>query len=148
MPVSRNIKTLKTTSVLVKPATVVTKIRNFTLTQDIPKGIGGEDKGPTPTEVLLASLAGCIGIVMAYHSKRFNVDIDELKIDVEGDYDPRGFMGYDVKAGFTEIRARIEIKTNSPRDRVEKLVRFVESHCPISDTLTSPTKVSIKYSLK
>ena len=37
----------------------IVKMRDFTLTVDQPKGFGGTNTGPKPSEVLLAALAAC-----------------------------------------------------------------------------------------
>ncbi|MDP9281895.1 MAG: OsmC family protein [Chloroflexota bacterium] len=42
-------------------------IRGHRVIFDQPPESGGEDRGPTPTEMFVASLAGCVG----YHAERF-----------------------------------------------------------------------------
>jgi len=144
-----NMPTLKPKKISIKahyepPTKVVAEISGFKLVQDLPKAIGGTGEGPTPTELLLASLAGCFGIVSAIHKDRFGVNIEALEIEVSGLIDVRGFMGEDVKPGFTEVSAVIKIKTDAPEDAVKKLIDFVRKHCPIEDTIESPTPVKVE----
>ncbi len=126
------------------PTKVIAEVGGIKLVQDIPKAIGGTGEGPTPTELLLASLAGCLGIVAAIHKDRFGVNIESMEIEVSGLIDIRGFMGEDVKPGFTEVSAVIKIKSDASEEAVRKLIEFVRKHCPIDDTLESPTPVKVE----
>lgn len=46
------------------------KIRDkFVIYMDEPPSLGGEDSAPNPVEVVLASLIGCLGIVIAVVAK-------------------------------------------------------------------------------
>ncbi len=126
------------------PTKVITEIGGFRLVQDLPKEIGGTGEGPTPTALLLASLAGCFGIVSAIHRDRFGVNVESMEIEVSGLIDVRGFMGENVKPGFTEVSAVIRIKSDAPEEAVKKLIEFVREHCPIEDTIESPTPVRVE----
>jgi len=145
----KNLKTVKVTSTLEEGFKVITKARKHVIVQDLPEFAGGKDAGPLPPELLLASLAGCIGIVARYHSGKFGVEIKGMEIEVEGDYDPRGFAGQDVKPGFQEIRVRVVVDApGASEEGLKKLMKFVEKHCPIEDTLVDTTKVVVKVEKK
>ena len=45
-------------------------IRQFQLTADEPLALGGEDRGPTPTELVLAGLGSCKAITMQMYAER------------------------------------------------------------------------------
>ncbi len=144
-----NMPTLKPKKMIIKahyepPTKVIAEVGGIKLIQDLPKAIGGTGEGPTPTELLLASLAGCLGIVSAIHKNRFGVDIKSMEIEVSGLIDVRGFMGEDVKPGFTEVSAVIKVKSDAPEEDVKKLIEFVRKHCPIEDTIQSPTPVKVE----
>ncbi len=139
------LKTIKIQAELDGGFKVITKIRGHTVVQDLSKAIGGEDAGPLPTELLLASLAGCIGVVGRYHAHRFGIDLKGMKIEVEGDLDPRGFLGEDVKPGFHEVRARVVIIGDNSEESAKRFGEFISKHCPIGDVIKSPTKLRIEY---
>ena len=46
------------------------KVRKHTITADEPKDHGGEDSGPSPQELLAASLAACTAITMEMYARR------------------------------------------------------------------------------
>ncbi|MFN3698577.1 MAG: OsmC family protein [Dictyoglomus sp.] len=124
---------------------VETKIRNkFTINMDEPPSLGGEDSAPNPVEVVLASLIGCLGIVIAVVSKEKNIPLNSVEIFTEGDLDPRGFMGDPtVRAGYEEVRVRIKIDSPAGREKIEELIKEVEKRCPVSDIIRNPVNLSI-----
>ncbi len=120
-------------------------IGRHTLIQDLPESAGGKDLGPAPTELILASLAGCLGIVAAYHAPRLGIELQGMDIAVEGEYDVRGFLGEGVKPGFTKVKAEVTIRAKqTPKEKIMEFMKFVEEHCPISDTLKSKVNVEIE----
>jgi len=111
---------------------------------DLPKQVGGDDVGPTPVELLLASLAGCIGAVARRHEKRLGAPLEGLEIEVEGYYDPRGFEGEDVKPGIQKVKVIVTLRTPVDDEKLREFMRFVEDHCPVEDTIKNITEVEIE----
>lgn len=127
---------------------VEVNIRNkFTINMDEPPSLGGEDTAPNPVEIVLASLIGCLGIVIAAVAKEKNIPLTNVEIHTEGDLNPRGFMGDPtVRAGYDEVRAKVKIESPVERERIEELMREVEKRCPVSDIIKNP--VNLKISLE
>ena len=149
MSVNPNIKTYVISSKLEEGFRVVSNIRDHVVVQDLPEAVGGKNEGPLPTELLLASYAGCIGIVARFHAHRFNIDIRNMEIRVEGDCDIRGFMGENVKPGFREIRAKIIVDApKASEEKIRQFIEFVEEHCPIGDTIASQTPIKVEITKK
>lgn len=66
-------------------------------------------------------------------------------MDVEGDLDLDGFFNKsEVRPGYSEIRYSFRIKTDSPKEQVEEFVRFLESKCPVGDTLANPVNLKLE----
>ena len=107
---------------------------------DEPKNLGGTDEGMTPIEATLASLGACKCIVSQFFAKSKGVKYDELRVEVEGDLDSDGFMGKnpDAKIGLSEIRTKFYIKSDSPKEKIEELVAFIDKTCPVADTIANP----------
>ena len=59
------------------------KVRAHTLTADEPEDSGGDDIGPSPEELLAASLASCTAITMEMYAKRKGWDMAGLEVDCE-----------------------------------------------------------------
>jgi putative redox protein len=102
------------------------KIRDHLLTADEPSDAGGEDEGPSPQELLAASLASCTAITMEMYAKRKGWNVDGLEVDV--DYTPaeRGCV--------TRFELVMKMPAHLSEDQVEKL-RVIAAKCPVHRTL-------------
>ena len=58
------------------------KVRRHTITSDEPKDHGGEDSGPSPQELLAASLASCTAITMEMYARRKGWNISGLAVEM------------------------------------------------------------------
>jgi putative redox protein len=90
------------------------------------KGIGGDESGFRPMQVMLASLGGCSGIDVVNILKKSRVDFDTVDVDVEGDreagVEPSPFKR--VKLTFKVTGRGVE------RSKVEKEVDLsVKKYC-------------------
>ena len=118
--------------------------RGFKIVMDEPENLGGTDKGMNPVEGLLVSLGSCLVIVGAAFAKGQGIDLQDLWVETEGDLDPDGFLlGKEgVRPGFEAVRFTIHIKSSSPEEKLQEFQKFMESRCPVSDTLGNGTSVT------
>lgn len=138
------IQTFKATAHLQNGVQVKAASRQFELIIDEPKSLGGTDTGMNPVEALLASLGACQAIVARVYAPRFEVKLDDFRVEVEGDLDLDGFFNRsEVRPGYSDIRYTFYIKTNSPQDKVEELIQFLESKCPVGDTIAHPVNLTL-----
>lgn len=137
-----NVQTFKATAHLKDGVQVVTRARQFELVIDEPKSLGGTDTGMNPVEALLASLGACQSIVARVYAPKFDVVLEDFRVDVEGDLDLDGFFNRsEVRPGYSDIRYTFYIKTPSPAEQVERFVEFLESKCPVGDTIAAPVNL-------
>jgi putative redox protein len=110
-------------------------IRNHRLTVDEPKGIGGTDEGPSPVELLLASLTSCQAITYRVWAMKLGIALDTVAVETEGDMDLRGFLGDDeaIPAGFTALRLKVSLDGPDTPERYRELADAVDRHCPVLD---------------
>ena len=113
--------------------------RDFKITIDEPVELGGNDKGMNPVELLLQSIGGCKTIVCLAFAEHHGIKIDEIKLEMEGELDPAGFLGTDpnAKIGFSKIKTNYIIKSENSEEELEKFIEFVESNCPVMDTIVN-----------
>ncbi len=113
---------------------------------DEPTSLGGTDKGPNPVEYVLVALGGCLNVLIVSFAEKFNVEIQDLQVYVEGDLDPDGFLGKNenVRPGFQQIRYHIDIVSPSKDEDIQALVKHAEENCPVKDTLKAVPVTSIK----
>ena len=130
-------ETFKSTAKLVKGMKVECTARNHKFIMDEPKELGGTDEGMNPVEALLCALGSCKCIVASCNARAKRIDLQEIWNELERVLDPDGFQGKnpDAKIGYQSITSKIHIKSNSPKEDIEKFVEFIDKTCPIADTL-------------
>ncbi len=97
----------------------------FELRADEPPEEGGADTGPRPTELLLASLASCFAMAVAYAGRKRQVDLPhDLAVTAIGEYEG------------TRIRkVRVEVAAGLARPELESLVSQAIAYCWVSNTI-------------
>lgn len=137
------VATFKATSKLVSGLAVDTTVRNFTIRMDEPPSLGGNDTGMNPVEGVLAALGSCQVIVAAAFAKANGINLQDFWVELEGDLDTDGFLKGvpGIRPGYNEVRFTMHIKTDSPAEKVEAFQKFIESRCPVGDTLSLGTKL-------
>jgi uncharacterized OsmC-like protein len=116
--------------------------RNFKISIDEPKSLGGMDTSMSPVEVLLCALGGCQAIVATAFAASHNVTFEDFFVEIEGDIDLDGFLGKaDVRPGFQEVRYTMHFKTNEPREKMKKFVEFMERTCPVGDSIENEVRL-------
>ena len=118
-------------------------IRKHKLVADEPPEIGGGDLGPNPIELLLASVASCLSMVIKMYAEDRGIKVNKIEVKAVGSLDIRGLMGEDVKPDLQSIDLEVVIDSPASRKELLKLLDIVEKHCPVADTLKSATPVKI-----
>ena len=136
------VETLKATVKSLDGLAVEGQSRGFKIIMDEPKDEGGTDTGMNPMELILCGLGGCQTIVAMAFARKKKIDIQDFWVEIEGDLDPRGFLGLaDVRPGYEEVRYTMHIKSSSPEDKVREYVDFIEKTCPVGDTIKNAVKL-------
>ncbi|RDW21404.1 peroxiredoxin [Oceanobacillus arenosus] len=90
-----------------------------------------------PVELLLSSLGACQSIGTRTYAKKFEINIQNFWVELEGDIDLDGFLGKsDVRPSFSDIR-KFHIETDASEEKVQKYKEFIEAHCPVGDTIAN-----------
>ena len=133
----------KSTTMLKEGLKVECIARDHKIVLDEPEELKGSDLGMNPVEAILCALGACKCIVAKSYAKLHRINLQDIKIELEGDLDPDGFMGKNpgAKIGFSEIRNKIYIKSNSSEEDIKKFVEFIDKTCPVADTLTNSPKL-------
>jgi putative redox protein len=102
------------------------KVRQHRLTADEPEAHGGEDQGPSPQELLAASLASCTAITMEMYATRKGWDVAGMEVDC--DYTPaeRGCP--------TNFKLVMRMPAHLSEEQVERLT-VIAAKCPVHRTL-------------
>jgi uncharacterized OsmC-like protein len=118
----------------------------FTFEGDHPEIFASEDHGATPTETLLAALAGCLTAGIAAVATHRGVQLRSVTATVEADHDIRGILGADpdVRNGFNGVRVRYTIDADASRADIEAIVAQSQKRSAVYDILTNPTAVTVE----
>ena len=101
-------------------------IRQHELTVDEPEDMGGDDQGPSPQELLAASLASCTAITLEMYAKRKGWDIGP--VEVEADYE------VPEPGSPTQFNLILRLPSACTEEQVERL-RTIAAKCPVHRTL-------------
>ncbi len=110
---------------------------------DQPKIAGGNDEGPNPLEIFLASLPACICAIGRIIARQRRIDLRGIEVDIEGDIDKDFLMGKTTegRAGFTEIRSFVNIDADMTKEEKEAFLKEIAMRCPIADNIALTTVV-------
>ncbi len=101
-------------------------IRKHHLIADEPLDSGGDDDGPSPQELLAASLASCTAITMEMYAKRKGWNVHGLAVDVEYTPAERGCP--------TRFELVMTMPAHLSDEQIDKL-RVIANRCPVHRTL-------------
>jgi uncharacterized OsmC-like protein len=118
----------------------------FVFDGDHPEVFSSEDQGPTPVELLLVSLAGCLTAGVAAVAQNWKIQLRSVTASLEGDMDIRGILGADpeVRNGFNQIRVKYHVDADASSDDIKALVAQSQKRSAVYDIVTNPTSVTVE----
>jgi putative redox protein len=102
------------------------RMRSHTITADEPRDHGGDDAGPSPQELLAASLASCSAITMEMYARRKGWDVTGMRVDCEYTPAERGHP--------TQFKLVMRMPAHLSEEQVDKLTA-ISARCPVHRTL-------------
>ena len=96
---------------------------------DVPAGMGGKDRGPTPPELFIASLGSCVGAFVAQYCGRSGIDASDMTVDVT-------FDKVENPTRLINLKVRVELPHGRCADRQAAIHRVAE-HCPVHETIAT-----------
>ncbi len=102
------------------------KVRQHHLTADEPADQGGDDEGPSPQELLAASLASCTAITMEMYASRKNWNVDGMQVECVYTPADRGCV--------TRFELVMKMPAHLSEEQVERL-QVIAARCPVHRTL-------------
>jgi putative redox protein len=101
-------------------------IRGHQLLADEPPEHGGDDDGPSPQELLAASLASCTAVTMEMYAKRKGWDLGPVEVQCEYAPADRGCN--------TTFKLVMRLPSSCTQEQIDKL-RIIAAKCPVHRTL-------------
>jgi uncharacterized OsmC-like protein len=114
--------------------TVRVSVGKHELVADETTGFGGNDEGPSPFGLLLASVSACTAIAIVDAARERKLRLDGVVVSVKHKQNIIPKSHGDPRLLITEIRRRVELRGDlSPSDREWLFAQGAA--CPVSRTL-------------
>ena len=111
------------------------EMRDHVVTVDQPLDAHGEDTGPTPTELFVASLAGCVAFYARRYLRRHDLVAEGLTVRTT-------FTMASTPSRVGSVDLTIDLPAGIPEEHRARLLA-VASHCTVHNTLTVEPEVSV-----
>ena len=116
---------------------------NHQLLADEPLNAGGEDKGPSPYDLLLSSLAACKVMTVHLYARRKQWPVETVTLTLNH----RKIAANECDDCETEGRGKVDIieceisfEGELDAEQIQRLAEIAD-RCPVHRTLTSETKI-------
>lgn len=140
------IEVSKATSHLLEGVKVESISRGFKMVLDEPVEEGGTDSAMNPVEALLCALGSCQCIVAKMVALNMGIEIEDLKVELEGELDPAGYQGdTSVRPGYQAVRSKFIVKSNASEEEIKEMIAVAEQFCPVGDTISKGTNLAVDY---
>jgi putative redox protein len=125
---------------------IKTDIRGHEIVIDQPVNAGGTDTGPTPLEMILVSLAGCIGAIGRIVAMQKRIDLRGMKIKVEGPLDTDGLLGKPIEGriGYESLTITVDVDADLSDEEKEAFIHEVDARCPVSENILNSTPINVQ----
>jgi len=100
---------------------------------DEPMSKGGKDKGPKPSELLFASLGGCISITLRMYAEHKQLPVERISVLVKRDPPEKDKP--------TRIYVKIEVNGDLDESQLKRM-RAIAKRCPVHRTITGDVEIS------
>lgn len=110
-------------------------LRGHVLTADQPMQDGGEDAGPTPTELFIASLAACVAHYAQRFLRRHGLSTDGLRVSAQYTWAENPH-----RVGSIRLEVDAPGLVDSRRDAFERVI----ARCPVHNSITHAPEITIQ----
>lgn len=129
--------------------TQLVQVDTHTFYADEPKEFGGNNKGPNPHELLLASLGACGSMTMRLYAKEKNIPLKGIRITLTRKkvYNENLSKTRDKSEESDLIYMTIYLTGDLTAEQEKALLNIAEK-CPLHKTLTHPSIIKITLGKK
>lgn len=119
------------------------QLDNHKLVMDLDKERGGDDLGPRPKPLMLASLGGCSGLDVISILKKMKIEPEYFNMHIEGD------QTEDIPRRYHRIHIIYEFKgDNLPEDKLKMAIELSqEKYCGVSAVYKNSIEISYEINI-
>jgi putative redox protein len=115
------------------------RVRGYALVSDEPVTLGGDDEGPTPTELMVAGLAACAADEVVKRLASIGERFEPTEVGADFDWDAEG-------SRVTSIRLEVTVPYVISTSARNEVLRAMLS-CPARKMLAEPPSVECELSV-
>jgi putative redox protein len=106
--------------------------RGHAIRVDEPPEFGGGNTGPMPTELVVAALASCFCLAVAWAAGKKRIPLQDLEVQVQ----PHRVLG-EPRHG----RYDVWVRSSTPADALAPAVDLAKRYCWVTNTLRTPPEI-------
>jgi uncharacterized OsmC-like protein len=114
------------------------EMRDHALVVDQPTEAGGDDLGPTPTELFVGSLAACAAFYAERYLRRHDLPVEGLHVRAR-------FEMWERPARVGAVRLEVALAGAIPAERRAALLAVIE-HCTVHNSIRTAPEITIGIS--
>jgi uncharacterized OsmC-like protein len=121
--------------------------RTFEIEGDEPMEILGERTAPNAVELLLSAIGSCLTVGYAAHAAGMGIELDSLRLEMDGDVDLQGFLGIseDVRPGYEHVNCTVYVESEASTEELADLRDVVEATSPLLDNVRNGVTVETEH---
>lgn len=118
-------------------------VRDFEFVIDEPSQLLGVNHAPNPAEYMLGGLAGCMAVTFMAGATAMKIEINTLKIEIDGALNLNGFLGInkEVNSGFPELKFIFHVQGSGTQEQYNKLIERVTQYSPNFNTIKNEVRM-------
>ena len=124
------------------PKRAIASARGHHIVIDSPASLDGPNEELNPIDVLLIALGTCATLLCEAASSEAGIPLQNVAVDVAGDFDPRGICGEPVESGIQALRVRLNL-TGPSEEQAQFLADSFRQRCPVYGTLYKATPIEV-----
>lgn len=106
------------------------QVRHHAVVCDEGTGVGGEDRGPDPTELLLGALGACVAMTLKMYAGRKGWELGDLQVDLSSRDENGTFI----------VERKITFGAPLSEEQRQRLTE-IAGRCPVSRRITGPVEI-------
>jgi len=114
---------------------------------DEPPEFHGDNRGPSSAEFLLTAIAGCQGTSFQFCLQKFNIQVEEMVVNVESEMHHVWFEEYERKILITtNVHVSIDVKLKNPDDQenLQECFALFQKFCVVTMSVRRGIPVDVK----
>lgn len=127
----------------------ISHVNHHQVVVDEPLHLFGQDTAPAPGEIVLSGLGGCLAVGITAVATWKEVTLSKLEVFLEGDIGNPAAWGaggaemIPSLMGFQEIRVKVLIEGDAPREQLAEIVEHANFYSPVANTMRNPVNFHI-----